>query len=251
MSRRQKADLVDGLTVVRIVRHAREGDVPHSPPPPPPKAEPQEKRTHIGHTVLPTRHVLRCYECGYEFVLTARSPKTYCPKCRTILEWKDYLIQDEWTQSVKTVGIIRVGPSAVVRRARLVGTDVIIEGRLENSTVEASRWLEIARSDEVDLDCMKGARLRIATGATLQLEAAQIFEQIEVKGHLKGNVRATDRVHIFPGGLVSGRLECPRLCVEEGGGLCAAVRVIGEHAGSDVRGGAVSSALQTPAHAVK
>jgi len=226
----RKTSVVDGYTVVRMVRHAKGGE-PEPAPSPPPRKEPlpagDGKKAHIGHTVLPTRHTIRCYECAYEFTLTARSPKTYCPKCRTILEWKDVLIQGEWSESVKTAGTIRVGPQGVVRAGTLIATDILLDGRVEGGSLDAFRWLELGAGAAYDPACMKASSLRVAAGAEIKLKGRATFQDVEIFGRLDARLQAGGLVAVRAGGLLTGELEGPRLSVEEGGGLRARLKVIG------------------------
>jgi cytoskeletal protein CcmA (bactofilin family) len=225
----RKASVVDGFTVVRMVRHAKGGE-PEPSPPPAPKKEPAppggEKKSHIGHTVLPTRHAIRCYECGYEFSLTARSPKTYCPKCRTILEWKDYLIQGEWSEPVKTAGTIRVGPQGVLKAGPVIATDILIEGRLEGGDLEAFRWLEIGPGAVYDPLHMKALSLRVAAGVEMKLKGKAGFRDVDILGRLDARLQATGLVTVRAGGLLTGELEGSHLAVEEGGGLRARLKIV-------------------------
>lgn len=230
MAGTRKTSVVDGYTVVRMVRHAKGGEPEAAPAAPPPKREApppgEERKAHIGHTVLPTKHTIRCYECAYEFTLTARSPKTYCPKCRTILEWKDVLIQAEWTEPVKTAGTIRVGPQGVVKAGALIATDIILEGRVEEGTLEAFRWLEIGPGAAYEPDRMKAASLRVAAGTELKLKGKPVFRDVEVLGRLEARLETTGLVTVRAGGLLAGEVAGPRLAVEEGGGLRARLRIM-------------------------
>jgi len=225
----RKTAVVDGFMVVRMVRHAKGGEPEPAAPPVPKKELPppgEEKKAHIGHTVLPTRHAIRCYECGYEFTLTARSPKTYCPKCRTILEWKDVLIQGEWSEPVKTAGTIRVGPQGVVKTGLLIATDIIFEGRLEGGDLEAFRWLEVGPGAVYDPLHMKALSLRVAAGAEVKLKGKAGFRDVDILGRLEARLQATGLVTVRAGGLLAGEMEGSHLVVEEGGGLRARLKIV-------------------------
>ena len=229
MSNPRKASVVDSFTVVRMVRHAKGGEPEPAPHPVPKKELPppgEEKRAHIGHTVLPTRHAIRCYGCSYEFTLTARSPKTYCPKCRTLLEWKDYLIQEEWMEPVKTAGTIRLGPQGVLKAGLLIATDVILEGQVEGGDIEAYRWLEVGPGASYNPLHMKALSLRIAAGAEVKLKGKVSFRDVDVLGLLDARLQATGLVTVRAGGLLTGELEGPHLAVEEGGGLRASLKIV-------------------------
>lgn len=230
MTNPRKATVVDGYTVVKLVRRTvAGGDEPAPSPSPVPQKKPPaadgEKKLHIDHTVVPSKHPIRCYQCGYEFFLTARLPKTYCPKCRIILELTDYTIEGEWSESLKTAGMIRIAPQAVVKAGELLATDVVLEGRVEGGRVEAYRRLELGPGAVYDPSRLRAPDLRVAPGAEIRLKEQVSFRDVEILGSLDARLRASGRVTVHAGALLIGELESAHLVVEEGGGLRARVRV--------------------------
>ncbi len=228
----RKAQIVDGYTVVKVVRHGKKAD---APPEPPSETLPGKKEKkaedishphkHIGSTVMPTKHVIRCYECGYEFPLTVRVQNTHCPKCRTALSLIDYTIDGEWTETLKTAASVRITPNAVLKTGRIVANDVILEGRVDGATLEAFRRLEIGAGAVFDEKFVSAPNIRIATGADVAFHELALFHDVEICGHFKGDLRSSGMVHIKTGGCLEGTLETGHLIVEDGGGLMAECRV--------------------------
>lgn len=229
MSESRKAHVVDGFTVVRMVKHHAGTDASAPPVTPPPKRErppdSEARKTHIGHTIQPTRHAVRCYHCGYEFQLTVRVQNTYCPKCRSILDLVNYTIDGEWAESLRTAGSVRITPQGMVRAGKIMANDILLEGRLEGGTLDAYGLLDVSAGAAFTEEAIAARDLRVGPGAEATFRRKVRFHHVEVAGTLKANVEATGRVVVKAGGLLRGRLRGPHLAVEEGGGLVAHLKI--------------------------
>lgn len=224
----RKPAVLDGLTVVRMVRHASDG--PEKPPAgaapvKPEPDQPEKKKAFKGHTVVPEKHPIRCYECGYEFYLTVRVQTTYCPKCRKTLALTDHTIEGISSASIKTAGTIHILPQAAVRDGELVANDIILEGRLAGGRLEAYRRLELRPGAETDFQRIKAPSLKIAAGMNLRLEGSVFFRDVELLGQLEACLALSGVMTIRPGGLFIGELSGSHLVVEEGGGLQASLQI--------------------------
>lgn len=230
MPESRKAKVVDGFTVVQMVRHHAGADVPAPPAPvkPPKRERPPEgepRQTHIGHTIKPTRYPIRCYDCGYEFQLTVRAQSTYCPKCRIMLDLVNYTIDGEWNDTLKTAGAIRITANGVVKSGKIMANDITLEGRLEGGTLEACRLLEVGPGSVFTEDAVSARDLRVGAGAQVVFKRKATFRDVEVLGFLKANLHASGLVSVRSGGFLRGRVRGPRLAVEEGGGLVADLKI--------------------------
>jgi cytoskeletal protein CcmA (bactofilin family) len=229
--------LIDGFTSVQALRRAgvasQEARTQPSrtrPPGPEARRKPDPdalKDAHIGHTAVPLRHEIVCYQCGYAFVLQGRVCKPLCPKCREFLDATDHVIDAEWSQDVKTVGTVDIRPEGVVRGARIVGRDIILAGNARDGALRAFRWLELKPGADFDFGRVEARDLRVRRGASLVLTQAVSCRNLELEGEVRAAVSATDCVTIRAGGMLVGEVRCPHLVVEEGGGLEADVQAGG------------------------
>lgn len=193
--------------------------------PTPQVEEAEAKASHISRTVRPVRQMIRCYDCGYEFPLTVRVKSTYCPKCRTTLDFIDYTIESEWTDTLKTEGAIRIAPLGVLKGGQLVATDVIIEGRSDQGTIRAFRCVELGAGAVFDEKKITTQDLKIAAGATITLQGPARYRDIEIAGTLVADLQAKGTITIRAGGLLRGTLTGSHLVVDEGGGIVGPVRI--------------------------
>ena len=188
-----------------------------------PAPQVEQGPAHISRTVRPVRQMIRCYDCGYEFPLTVRVKSTYCPKCRATLDFIDYTIESEWTETLKTEGSIRIAPLGVLKEGKLVANDVIIEGRAEGGMIQAFRRIDINAGAVFDEKKISAQDLRIGAGAIVTLQNVARYRNVEVAGTLNADLRVSGMITVKAGGLVRGKLHGSHLVVEEGGGLLASV----------------------------
>ena len=181
--------------------------------------------SRINHTALPTKHEIMCYECGYEFQLTGRTPTTHCPKCRKMLEIKDHIINGEWSETVKTAGKVDILSDAVIRSGKIMATDIRLSGRVEGGQLQAYRWLELNAGAVFDEKAIEPRNLRIGPGANVVLKRGLSLRDLEVHGVLKADVTAEGSVMIKTSGCLKGSLSSAHLTVEEGGGIKGRVRI--------------------------
>lgn len=234
MSALRKSTEVDGLSLVRAVRHARTGEPepplppvePASPPPPEKPADSKGRAARIGHTALPSKNEIHCYECGYVFQATGRVQTLRCPKCRNVLDQSDYTIDIECTEPVRTTGTIRLAAGGVLKSGALVGRDIVLAGRVEGGTVKAHRRLEIQAGAEYDQDLLSAQDLTIGPGANFLFRGKRLFRQVEIAGELDGHLAVSGLITVKSGGHLKGRIFGAHLAVEEGGGLTAELEIM-------------------------
>ncbi len=231
----RKTDVMDGYTVVRLVKHAKDAGVEpvRKKEPEPPVAQPpahSEPVRHIGKTVQPTKRTIRCYECSYEFQMAGRAQKTYCPKCRATLELVDYSIDGDWNDDLKTAGCIHIKPGGKVLGGRLIANNLILEGVVEEGQAEAYGTLELRDGAVFSEGQVRGRHLKVGPGAVIEFKQKAIFHDVVLQGELTAELEAKGLLEIKAGGHMKGRVHSRHLAVEEGGGLSARV-FIWPHAG--------------------
>lgn len=227
--------MIDGFTSVQAVRRAagRTGDArkrpSHTTPPAREKNRQEDKKTRkraarIGHTVIPAKYEIVCYECGYTFKLSGRVYNTICPKCHKRLKTLDYTIDREWAAEIKTIGTIEIKAGGVLKGAELTARDVILAGNAEEGTI-ACRRLELCPGARFDIATVKIRDLLIRSGGNFIITRKFACKNLEVEGQLKGRIFTDGIVTIRPGGFLRGELHGQHLVVQEGGGLKAKVAV--------------------------
>ena len=189
------------------------GGRPAAPGQPP---QPAQGATTMGHTALPPRQHIRCFECGYEFNLTGRQHSTYCPKCRTTLDLAGYTIDAECRETLKTLGKIRITPRGSVSSATLMATDLDLQGTIAGCNVTVFRQLTVFPGADFIRHEVKTADLRIEPGAELAMRKESAFRNVDLAGKLKANIYATGSVTLRATSTFNGEIHGAHLVVEEG-----------------------------------
>jgi cytoskeletal protein CcmA (bactofilin family) len=226
VAKSRKVSVVDGYTALKAVKHAvKPADAPAAPATPAPPSDLQKLGAHVGRTVVPAKHVIECYECGYKFQLHGRAETTNCSKCRATLDLTDHTIDGKWTKSFKTCGLIHLTGDGVLQSGDLVGNDVIVEGTIEAGTVRALRRLELRAGARFSEHNLQAPDLLIAAGATIAFVEPAEYRDVEIAGTLRANLHATSGVSLRATGRFNGQVQTPRLLVEDGAELGAGVKL--------------------------
>jgi cytoskeletal protein CcmA (bactofilin family) len=232
--KQRKVSTLDGYATLKAVARTAKTQKKPQPagrpatatsPAPAPQPELQNLGAHVARTVLPAKHVIECYECGYKFQLHGRAAKTNCSKCRTMLDMTDHTIDRECSDSLRTTGTIRLAAGAVLKGGDLVANDVVLEGIVEAGRIRAMRRLEIGEGAIFSEKAVSAVDLKIGAGATLTLKQEARYREIEVHGTLNARLHASGSVTIKAGGLLSGEVHTEHLVVEDGGGLKAVLHI--------------------------
>ena len=229
MPRKRSTDIVDGFSVYKAAQRATtepqsQPQAPVTPPRPAPPDEPAKIGTHIGRTVLPTRHDIICYECAYEFQLTGKADTTFCPKCRKSLLLGDHQVKGAWTGELKTAGTVHITKDGCVKSGQIHANSVILEGTVEKGALHAFQWLELRGAALFDPAKMMSKDLRIGSGMNLIVPDVE-YRNVDVHGVLKSKILASGLVTVRASGLIEGAVTAPRFVVEEGGGVRAQIRI--------------------------
>lgn len=221
--------LIDGFASVQAVRRtgkAPEARLRHSAtrlpgaedPPVAPAAPPVAGgATRIGHTAIPQKHDMVCYECLYAFTVSGKVHYTFCPKCKRNLDMSDHVLSGDCGEELRTMGSIDIRADAVLREGvRLLGQNIIVAGDASQAKLEATRRLELAPGGKINWATCAMKEVRIQPDALLVLRAPLVARVVDIGGTLRGTVRADDLTQIRATATFTGELNTPRLQIEDG-----------------------------------
>ncbi|MFO7870099.1 MAG: polymer-forming cytoskeletal protein [Kiritimatiellia bacterium] len=228
MARSDKVSEIDGFTSVQAARHSRKsGEKPQraepaaNPPRRPNPAKPAARPMRIGHTIVPEKHEIICYECGYAFTLTGRLQNTVCPKCHNYLEMTSHTVEGRSISTLKTIGTVEIKPDAVLDKAEITAGEILLAGNAEEGILRAFRCLELRTGAKFDVSKTNVRDLRIAAGAAVSVRKKLNCRNLTVNGRVSARITVNGIAVIKPGGLLKGEIKTSHLIVEEGGGLKA------------------------------
>ncbi len=230
-----KTNLIDGFAAVQAVRRAQtkhggaRKDSAQTPKPAdktPPKQSPAALPVkRVGHTAMPTRRSIICYECGYGHTVAGALHNSFCPKCRKKLETGDKVIEGNWDSDVKTIGNVSILPGSIVKTASVYGNNISIAGDVRQAELHATSGIEILSGAKLDVTHLKTVKLHIPAENCIKLSQQLTCRKLEIDGELHADIMAEEIVKITAGGLLKGKVSCPSLIVESGAGLVADVEL--------------------------
>jgi cytoskeletal protein CcmA (bactofilin family) len=176
-------------------------------------------------TALPVRHEIRCYRCGFEFVLTGRMDKVLCHKCRTFLSTDNHTVDGLWSGRLETIGTVTVTPMGLIKAGEMFAMDLLLHGRVEGGQLNVRRRLELFAGASLDLASVTFSDLAIHAGMVLVPAGPVVCREVTVAGELEAVVECSGSVTVKAGGLFRGTLRAPRMVVEDGATLDADVAV--------------------------
>lgn len=222
---------IDGFASVLAVRRAKKryGPAPASPGSSPARPGTQPAvASRISHSIMPIRFEVVCYECDYTFSMSGQLKETVCPKCRAQLASEDVLIDKEWFQPVRTIGVVEILSGGVLRGADIVAKDIVLAGNAEHGSIRACRRLELWPGARFDSAKLQVKDLVVKRGACFLLPLAIRCRNLEVEGDFNAIVFAQGVVAVRAGATMLGEIDCAHLIVEEGASLeahvCAGAR---------------------------
>ena len=179
----------------------------------------------VSHTVLPTKHEIVCYECEYAFQITGRVGSTWCPKCRTELDFSNLEISAPWSDTLKTAGRVSVLEGGSITGGHIIAADIIVAGRISGGNLKATRLLELMAGAEVDQQYISAPDLKVSKGHGVELPGKSDYRNVILEGRLSADLKVSGTLTIEPGGCLEGVLDATHLDLREGGGLLASVKL--------------------------
>ena len=238
MSNFKSPKVIDGFSSVQALRHTGKVSKPRlrssqsNLPPKAKKASGASKGKaggglRIGHTAIPQKHDILCYECSYAFVLTGRLSKTICPKCHKTLLTSDYSTAQKEVLTIQTIGSVHILPGAELEeKSNIVARKIVVAGDIEKALVNCTGTIELCNGAKLDVRKITFKDVLVREDCRISVTRKLECQNIDVKGDIKGNIKVSGRVTIHSGGMLQGKITTPHLIVHDGGGLKAAVKTV-------------------------
>lgn len=220
------------MQAVRRAKNKPAGPRLRSPDAPPPESPAQKKPETQGpptppsraaHTIVPVKHDIVCYECGYSHVITGHIHNRFCPKCKTALNMDDYTIDKPWSGTLRTIGVVQVTAGGEVLDGRIVARDLVLAGKALNGTIRVYGNLELCTGALLNAKNIDFKSVSVKQANEVVLDNDFKCQDINIAGSLRARIYSTGVVTIRAGGCLRGEVHGHHLVVEEGGGIIAKV----------------------------
>ncbi|MEM7395733.1 MAG: hypothetical protein AAF492_25660 [Verrucomicrobiota bacterium] len=159
MAERKQSNLVHGVTTLHAIQRAaatrpmperrdiKQGETASETI----ETKPQPGSTGIGKTVVPTRIDLICPDCDYGFHINGRVKETTCPKCRGLIDLKDYRIEGVWNRPLRTGGRIEITERGIIEAGSYTASEILLNGKIESGSLSAYKCIELGPRADCDV----------------------------------------------------------------------------------------------------
>jgi cytoskeletal protein CcmA (bactofilin family) len=158
---------------------------------------------------------IECFECKAKHEVSSAATSSFCPKCSTHIDLRDYKVTNSFSRSIKTQGTIHITPKGDLSSTNVTCRAALIEGKLRGN-----------------LNCLGTATINFVGKIPGRLVAENILidrksdvhffrrlqvKSIEIRGRMTGEIVAGGAVIIHRNALLDGNVTAKSISVEKGG----------------------------------
>jgi cytoskeletal protein CcmA (bactofilin family) len=185
-----------------------------------PVEAPAESASSIFHKIEGYWHkhhnsVIECFDCKAKQEISSAAESTFCPKCSTHIDLRDYKVTTSFSRSIKTQGEIHVTAKGDLSSSNVTCRSALIEGKMRGN-----------------MNCIGTATINFVGKIPGRLTAENIVvdrksdvhffrrirvKSIEIRGRMTGEIVAEGPVVIHRGALLDGNVTAKSISVEKGG----------------------------------
>jgi len=158
---------------------------------------------------------IECFDCKAKHEVSSAATSSFCPKCSTHVDLRNYKITTSFSRSIKTQGEIHVTPKGDLSSTTVTCRSAIIEGKMRGN-----------------MNCLGTATINYVGKIPGRLIADQVVvdrksdvhffrrirvKSIEIRGRMTGEIIAEGTVVIHRNALLDGNVTAKSISVEKGG----------------------------------
>ena len=158
---------------------------------------------------------IECFECKARHEVSSAASSSFCPKCSTHIDLRNYKITTSFSRSIKTQGEIHVTAKGDLSSTTVTCRSAIIEGKMRGN-----------------MNCLGTATINYVGKIPGRLVADQVVvdrksdvhffrrirvKSIEIRGRMTGEIIAEGTVVIHRNALLDGNVTAKSISVEKGG----------------------------------
>jgi len=158
---------------------------------------------------------IECFECKAKHEVSSAATSSFCPKCSTHIDLRDYKIATSFSRSIKTQGAVHITSKGDLSSTNVTCRAALVEGKLRGN-----------------LNCIGTATINFVGKIPGRLIAEHILidrksdvhffrrikvKSIEIRGRMTGEIVAEGAVIIHRNALLDGNVTAKSISVEKGG----------------------------------
>jgi cytoskeletal protein CcmA (bactofilin family) len=158
---------------------------------------------------------IECFDCKAKQEVSSAASSTFCPKCSTHIDLRDYKVVTSFSRSIKTHGEIHVTAKGDLSSSSVTCRSALIEGKMRGNMI-----------------CVGTATINFIGKIPGRLTASHVLverkadvhffrrirvKSIEIRGRMTGEIIAEGAVVIHRNALLDGNVTAKSISVEKGG----------------------------------
>jgi len=158
---------------------------------------------------------IECFDCKAKHEVSSAATSSFCPKCSTHVDLRNYKITTSFSRSIKTQGQIHVTPKGDLSSTTVTCRSALIEGKMRGN-------MNCRGTATINFVGKIPGRL-VAENVVVDRKSDVHFfrrihvKTIEIRGRMTGEIVAEGAVVIHRNALLDGNVTAKSISVEKGG----------------------------------
>lgn len=158
---------------------------------------------------------IECFDCKAKHEVSSAASSSFCPKCSTHVDLRDYKITTSFSRSIKTQGEIHITPKGDLSSTTVTCRAALIEGKMRGN-------MKCVGTATINFVGKIPGRL-VAENVVVDRKSDVHFfrrvhvKTIEIRGRMTGEIVAEGAVVICRNALLDGNITAKSISVEKGG----------------------------------
>ena len=158
---------------------------------------------------------IECFECKATQEVSSAASSTFCPKCSTHIDLRNYKITTSFSRSIKTQGEVHVTAKGDLSSTNVTCRSALIEGKMRgNMTCVGTATINFVGKIPGRLTA---ENVLIERKSDVHFFRRIRVKSIEIRGRMTGEIVAEGTVIIHRSALLDGNVTAKSISVEKGG----------------------------------
>jgi len=158
---------------------------------------------------------IECFDCKAKQEVSSAASSTFCPKCSTHIDLRDYKVTTSFSRSIKTQGLIHITAKGDLSSSSVTCRSALIEGKMRGN-------MNCLGTATINFIGKIPGRLKAENVLVDRKSDVHFFRQvrvksIEIRGRMTGEIVADAAVVIHRNAVLDGNVTAKSISVEKGG----------------------------------
>lgn len=178
-------------------------------------ADPSLFRKLEGYWTKHHNSEIECFDCKAKQEISSAASSTFCPKCSTHIDLRDYKVVTSFSRSIKTHGEIHVTAKGDLSSSSVTCRTALIEGKMRGN-MNCVGTATINFTGKIP-GRLTAERVLVEKKSDVQFFRRLRVKSIEIRGRMTGEIIAEGAVVIHRHAMLDGNVTAKSISVEKGG----------------------------------